>query len=166
MRNYLKILCFTAFLGGCSGYGGEWPSLSDPLPDESERERIFATADVKVGPESYAESETMNLASHETKQNSIAKEIANAIQEFNETFKSITEETDPEDRLIAWTGSQLALSRASATINRLRDLLNTSIEPASAESENYLKGLERAIGVYDHDLAKAKAALEAAKPEG
>lgn len=164
MHNTLKTLTLTLLLASCSGYGGIWPKLNDPLPDASERNRIRATPDTKIAPYEALESEAIDLALHKSRHNVIVADIAKAWSVFDDKMNSIENELDHEDKLIAWTGSQLALSRVSAEINKLRNLADQPIVAPSESAEIYLKSIATNLAKYDQRLNIEKENIAAKKP--
>lgn len=164
MHNTLKTLTLTLLLAGCSGYGGIWPKLNDPLPDASERNRIHATADIMVAPYEAVESEAIGLALHKSRHGVIVADIEKAWNVFDDKMNSIENELDQEDKLIAWTGSQLALSRVSAKINKLRDLADQPIIAPSESAEIYLKAIATNLAKHDLRLDIEKENIAAKKP--
>ena len=164
MHNTLKTLTLALLLAGCSGYGGIWPKLNDPLPDASERSRIHATADIKVAPYEGVESKAIGLVLHKSRHDVIVADVEKAWNVFDDKIHSIENELDPEDKLIAWTGSQLALSRVSAEVNKLRDLADQPIVAPSESAEIYLKAIATELAKYDLRLNIEKENIVAKKP--
>ena len=165
MHNTLKILAITLMLAGCSGYGDPWPKLNDPLPDPDERKLVRATADVKITPHTNIESKEMGFSAHRGQSLKIIKDIDAAWQVFHQGLENIAAENDPEDKRIAWTGTQLALSRVSAEVNRLRDLSEIPVEPDVTGDPDYMDSLKEKITRYDHALRDAKDKVRAQKPQ-
>jgi hypothetical protein len=165
MRKRLKLIIFTLFITGCSGYGGEWPKLNDPLPDPKDRDRIHITSDIEVAPYEQIEYEAITLVEHKSRHTVIIADIEEAWQDFDTKINSITIETDPEDKIIAWSGSQLSLSRVSAEINNLRNLMEQPIIETSENSDLYIESLKTHLTTNDRRLITAKGNIAALKPE-
>lgn len=165
MRKTLKTMIFSMALAGCSGYGGEWPRLNDPLPDASERSRINDSAPMLTAPSASIESESIDLAHHKNRQNTIVAEIEKAWQNFDSKIETIKNETDRDDKHIAWSGSQLALSRVSDHINTLRALGAVPIAPKSVGSDNHIKALRVKLNSYSQRLNAAKDTIANLRPQ-
>ena len=165
MRKTLKTIIFSMALAGCSGYGGPWPKLTDPLPDASERSRINDSRPIDVAPSALEESESIDLALHKSRQNTITADIEKAWVTFDNKIKSIKGETDRDDKHIAWSGSQLALSRVSDEINKLRALASLPITEKSVEANNHLNSLSVKLNSHDQRLDAAKKTTLALRPE-
>lgn len=163
MRNTLIIISFSIFATGCSGYVDDWPKLNDPLPDASERERIFTVADVKISSESMIDSPSLDLLTHQDRSAAIFINIKSAWVNFETALKAISTEDDTDDRLIAWSGSQLALSRVSAEINRLRNLIAVEVMPTSSEAESYGDDLKARLAENGDLIRAAKDKIESIK---
>lgn len=165
MRKTLKTIIFSIALAGCSGYGGEWPKLNDPLPDASERNRVNDGAPMLSAPNAPIESESIDLAHHKSRQNVIVAEIEKAWQAFDSKIEALKGEMDRDDKHIAWSGSQLALSRVSDEINTLRALGSLPITEKSVEADTHLNILRVKLNSYDQRLDAAKANIATLRPQ-
>lgn len=165
MRKTLKTIILSMALAGCSGYGGPWPKLNDPLPDASERSRVNDSTPMLMAPNATIESKSIDLALHKSRQNLIATDIEKAWQDFDSKIKTIKDEADRDDKHIAWSGSQLALSRVSDEINKLRTLISLPITEKSVDGDNHLKALRVKLNSYDQRLNAAKKNIAALRPE-
>lgn len=165
MRKTLKTIILSMALAGCSGYGGEWPKLNDPLPDASERHRVNDSRPMLTAPGATIESENIDLAHHKSRQNAITVGVEKAWQNFNSKIKAINNEADRDDKHIAWSGSQLALSRVSDEINKLRALVSLSITEKSVEADTYLNTIRAKLNDYDQRLDAAKKNIASLRPE-
>ncbi len=165
MRKTLKVIIFSIALTGCSGYGGLWPKLNDPLPDASERSRIYDSTPMFDAPSATIESESVALADHKSRQNVIITDIEKAWLDFDNKIKTINSEADRDDKHIAWSGSQLALSRVSDEINKLRALASLPVSEKSVEADNHITALGAKLNSYDLRLDAAKENIASIRPE-
>ena len=164
MYKTLKILTITLLATGCSGYAGTWPNLNDPLPNPDERKRIHIISDVKISPFEEIDSKSISFTEHQNLTASVNLRIQDAWLAFDKIRSSIEAQGDAEDKLIAWTGSQLALSRVSDEVNELRGLFTKPISNANAETVLYQRSLEERLSQLDKQLSAAKEVLAAQKP--
>ena len=165
MRKTLKTIIFSMTLAGCSGYGGEWPKLNDPLPDASERSRVNDSWSIDAAPSALEESKSIDLALHKSRQNIITADIEKAWQTFDSKIQTIKDEADRDDKHIAWSGSQLALSRVSDEINKLRTLMNLPVTEKSVDGDKHLNALRVKLNSYDQRLNAAKENIATLRPE-
>jgi len=111
-------------LGACSRASGNWPNLSDPLPDTTERERAVSRA----APAEHIAPEPVDPHSPMTKSVAIKlviavkAEIEKARKIYLASKAAINHETK-EDQEIAWHDTQAMLTRLSYTTERLDSVI-------------------------------------------
>ena len=165
MHKALKIITFTLFLTSCSGYGGVWPKLNDPLPNASDRSRVSEAPHIEITQPGEIESESVSLSLHKSRSDVIFTDIEKEWEDFDSKLNAIKNETERDDKLIAWSGSQFTLSRISDEINKLRIWIEMPIAEPSSDVENYVKSIEARLAKHNQRLATAKETITALKPK-
>lgn len=115
-------------LAACGSMSGDWPNLSDPLPDASERERVLE----RLQPVLPSAKPTREAAEPITKE-SAARIVAEAKTQITEAKtlylkakKSLAVATGEEKEVI-WHEAQLLLTRFSYTSNQLDSVLYSDV---------------------------------------
>lgn len=120
--NSLQMILLTSFsltLAACSR-SGDWPNLSDKMPDPAQRERVIVQTDPSAQPREIpdaltSEQEALSLLED------ITKSLSAARAEFERSMAAI--EPTAEDARIRWMSAQVAVTRLSQTASRLNAIL-------------------------------------------
>jgi len=160
----LLSLVLLAALPGCSS-NGDWPNLSDKMPDPASRNRVIERADPSVTPREQ-DQPPASIEDAETLFNTIKADIETARSAFTlalEAFKSSTQagSDTAEDKVHLWLETQLALTRLSQTASRL-DAILFSDELATSETNRRSREVKDRI---DAEVVAARQSLAAQKPE-
>lgn len=142
-------LIFLALLPGC-GMGGDWPNLSDRMPDPATRARVIDRADPSVAPrELDAAPQTPTDAQ------ALLAEIEQAIRVAQGDFETSMQSFETSrmatggdsDALHSWMEVQLMLTRLSQTASRLDAILfstplsGTAVHAAARETKDRIDTL-------------------------
>ena len=156
----LPMMLMMAF-AGCSSTG-DWPNLSDKMPDPATRTRAIERADPSIAPRveekvptSLAEAEAL-LATVTTDAGAARETYVQALEVFNNAGP------DNNDKVHLWLEAQLALTRLSQTISRL-DVILFDDGLATSELGERAKAQKQDI---DALVVAERQALAAAKPAG
>ena len=141
------IVGFAGFLSACTGAGGDWPKLTDPLPDPTARERVSVTSEPELAEESVIPTITTISAEEAQQILGAAEETLAALQaEYQQTLKAIAGK-EGEAWQDAWHTAQLALTRLSQETAVLDPIANSTIE-AFTEIAERASSLRRNIDSY------------------
>ncbi len=160
----LLSLVSLAVLAGCNS-NGDWPNLSDKMPDPASRNRVIERADPSVTPREQ-DQVPASLTDAETLFATVSSDIETARQAFPlalEAFKK-SMQADSEtasDRVHLWLETQLALTRLSQTTSQLDAIL---FNDALASSETGRRSREVKDRV-DTEVIAARQSLASQKPE-
>lgn len=103
---------------------GEWPNLSDPIPDASERNRVVERSRpaAPIAVEAPANDSAMTGADATQLVTSVTQQVEKARKLYVSAKKEI-ETKAGEEKLIAWHEAQLLLTRLSYSIEPLDSVL-------------------------------------------
>ncbi len=161
----LALLLFSLVaLPGCSS-NGDWPNLSDKMPDPASRNRAVERADPSVAPREQEQAPT-TLAEAKTLLASVTADIEAAQEAYAQALKAFndsgTNDDGPGDdeKVHLWLEAQLALTRLSQTASRL-DVILFNENLAGSE----IGGLSRTTkNRIDAQVVAARQSLAAKKP--
>jgi len=156
----LLLLVSTAAMSGCSS-SGDWPNLSDKMPDPALRGRTVERADPSVTPRPQEQAPTTS-AEAETLLAAVAADIASAQETYAQAVAAFRASGENNgDSVHLWLEAQLALTRLSQTASRLDVILfNDNL----ASSELGLRS-RAAKDRVDTQVVAARQALAAQKPD-
>lgn len=148
-------------LASCSGMSGDWPNLSDPLPDASERERVlergeptpFIAPDTQTRGNPLTQSTAIKLLTAVKADSAQAKKVYLA-------SKEAVDAAEGEEKEIAWHETQLLLTRLSHNTDRLDSIIYADqLKPHNIWEQ--AKSFQSMIDVY---VAAERQALNQLKP--
>ena len=148
-------------LSACA-VSGEWPNLSDKIPDASERIRVVEIAAASAVPEP-APTPVVSATDARVRLAEITTSIDAAKGAYNEALASYTASTNDSalNGTHLWLDAQLALTRFSQTVSTLDQIIyNDSVKgtaPASAAAETKK--------TFDQIVVAERQNLERIKPE-
>jgi len=135
------LLC--GLLAACGSWSGTWPTLSEPLPDQSARTKPLKTGK-KPSEQQLANAHADPAAPTRRSEDSLPKTAAEAETLLSEIKTYLETDTlayrdavakignsTADDRLDAWYDAQATLTRLSQTASRL-DILMDATDPAFA----------------------------------
>lgn len=130
--NTAQIICTILALtvAGCAG--GDWPSLSDKMPDPQDRVLVRAEPSLSGGErDSYAGDNNSVLTAadaesllHEVRRDlkAMKADYEAAVSDYSAMGKD-SDETNEQELRHAWLNTQLHLTRMSQTVSRLNAIL-------------------------------------------
>jgi len=131
----LSIAC-TNLLVSCSNFTSGWPSLSDPIPTQNDREgdtRAHATGQPAPAEPYSTEQKTALTKSVAIKQMTVIRvKIEKARMAYHSAWAALqertgtTQKTDTEEINTRWHNAQLQLTRYSTVLNKLDFIINSS----------------------------------------
>lgn len=172
--NFVSGFILAAMLAGCSIGGGDWPNLSDPLPDPKDRERQIerAEAQAPVDPNLPLPASRPGMkgavpkAPTEDTAPTTESEAATLLKDIKESLRLETlayreakaqisgaEGEDLQDR---WFAAQLALTRLSSTASRLDALIGFEAPEIAAQANTEADILEKFIVAERQKLFETK----------
>ncbi len=173
--NFVSIFTVALLLSACSSGKGDWPNLSDPVPDPSEREREIVRSEIPAGvsdgtplsPDRQALSGEASPAPTGDPVPTSEEEAADLLMAIKEALRSETlsyrqakariAEAEEGDALQdAWFSAQLALTRLSRTSSRLDTLLALEIPRIVAEATTEAQIMERFVVSERQKLFESK----------
>lgn len=131
-----------AILLVCSGCtrSGDWPNLSDKMPDPAERNRVIERADPSSEPRPVPQA----IVSEQDATQLLADTIdAVANAETNYEVAMQTWQQSEDEIRTSWMGAQLAVTRLSQTVSRLDEILFSQPLAGTATKETAAKLKER-----------------------
>ncbi len=147
-------------LAACAG-GGEWPSLSDPVPEASDRAAVILRARAVEPQRSGAETDT--FATRQEAEAALAAQFAriqNAREHYREAAAALAQASGPNDgdTAVHWGGAQIALTRYSAALSALDPILASTHlgETERVRAEAFFANTERRIAGERQRLAGLK----------
>lgn len=162
----LALLLFSlAALPGCSS-NGDWPSLSDKMPDPASRSRAVERADPSVAPRVQEQMPT-TLTEAKVLLASVTEDIKAAQEAYTQALRAFdgsgTNKNSPNDdeRVHLWLEAQLALTRLSQTASRL-DVILFNENLADTELGGRSRTTKSRI---DAQVVAARQSLAAQKPD-
>jgi len=158
------LLVSLAVLSGCSS-NGDWPNLSDKMPDPASRNRVIERADPSIAPREQDEVPT-SLANAETLFDTVSSDIEAAQAAFALALEAFVNSKQPDsdtasDKVHLWLETQLVLTRLSQTASRL-DAILFNDELATSETGRLSKEMKDRV---DTEVVAARQSLAAQKPE-
>ncbi|WP_417450106.1 hypothetical protein [Kordiimonas sp.] len=167
---YVSIFIALTALGACSHQDGEWPNLSDPLPDTADRNRpdtSAVTPNVKppapvrpaLSGEAIALPDKDPLPQSESAAMSLLDEIKKNLREETLAYRQAvarlgTADTDKLQDM--WFSAQLALTRLSRTASRLDPLLEMDMPTVKSAAEAEADIIERFVVGERQRLAESE----------
>jgi|GEM_PF-1400761 len=161
---FVSIFTVALLLSACSSGKGDWPNLSDPVPDPSEREREIIRSEIPAGvstgkpvpPNRQALSGEASPAptddpipTSEAEASDLLQVIKEALRDETLSYRKakarIAEAEEGDALQDAWFSAQLALTRLSRTASRLDTLLTLEIPRIVAEAAAEAKIMERFV---------------------
>ena len=124
MSYALKIIALSVLsllLSACSSLSGDWPNLTDPYPDASQRERVVERAN-PVAPTLLVDESPLTRSGAFKLLESTRARIDNAKKSY-QTSKGKIASAKGDDKLDSWNEAQLLLTRLSHTLSRLDAIL-------------------------------------------
>lgn len=111
-------------VAGCGSTSGNWPNLSDPLPDASERERVIERANPSANTASPAPARGNPMTKSVAIKllTAVKADVENANKAYLSAKAAINTATG-EEKGIAWHEAQLLLTRLSHTTNKLDSII-------------------------------------------
>lgn len=157
----LLLLSSLFFVSACSGTGGDWPNLSDPLPDASERERVLERAQPtkNSAPSTTERDNPMTVTVAIKLVTAVQADIENAQKKYLDVKNAITT-AEGEEKEIAWHEAQLLLTRLSHTA----DKLDSIIYAKQMKSENVWARASQIKNTHDTYVAGERQKLNSLKP--
>ncbi|MCJ9428224.1 hypothetical protein [Kordiimonas marina] len=165
------VLC--GLLAACAGRGDTWPTLSEPLPDQSARTKPLHPAK-KPADQQRASTHAEPAAPTRRTEDTLPKTAAEAdalLTEIKTDLKADTlayreavakvDEAAAEARLDAWYDAQAALTRLSQTASRL-DKLIAATDPALA---SVAEAAESQAGIIEKFVVDERQRLAGLKPQ-
>ena len=125
MKNsFVKYLALPLIMSACTATQGDWPSLNEPLPDISERQRITQTADpATTGALSPSADKTAKADP------AVIQGILDTIQEDYQAYETALQQhttAGMDEKAATWQTVQLYLTRLSHTVSALDPYLQTA----------------------------------------
>lgn len=112
---------------------GDWPNLSDKMPDPAERNRVIERADPTSTPRAAPQAVTSEQDANRALADVLAA-LGNAEAEFNSAME-VWRLGEGEIRT-NWMSAQLAVTRLSQTVSGLNGILfSTELEGSPAKQE-------------------------------
>lgn len=161
---FVSIFTATLLLSACTSGNGDWPNLSDPVPDPSEREREIVRSEIpghipsgKPAPPSRpaltGEASPAPTADQLPASEEEASDLLQAIKEalrdetlaYRKAKARIADAEEGDALQDAWFSAQLALTRLSRTASRLDTLLALEIPRIVAEATAEAQIMERFV---------------------
>lgn len=116
-----SLISMTA-LAGCSSTG-DWPNLSDKMPDPATRARVIERAGPSIVPREQDRVPT-STAEAEALLATVTIDVAAAQQTYSQALGAFKNSGSADsDKVHLWLEAQLALTRLSQTISRLDAIL-------------------------------------------
>ncbi len=112
-------------LSACSSMDGKWPSLTEPLPSDTERERVSEQAEPSTQTPPAPTSTTFTKSGAIKLFIRTETELAVAKSEFNQALATV-KNTSGETKSIAWNDAQLKLTRYSNIVSNLDAIVDAS----------------------------------------
>ena len=120
-------------LAACAGFSGDWPSLADPYPSASERERVIERAQ-PAAPVLFTDQSPLNKSAAIKLLTSVRARLDNAVTKYQGVVASLKDAHTGDDRdlqIDLWNEAQLSLTRLSHTASQLDAILETErLSPA------------------------------------
>ncbi len=172
---FVSIFTVALLLSACSSGKGDWPNLSDPVPDPSEREREIVRSEIPAG---VSNGETMpssrqvlsgepssaptadQTPASEDEASDLLQAIKKALRDETLAYRKakarIAESEEGDAVQDAWFSAQLALTRLSRTASRLDTLMALEIPRIVAEATAEAQIMERFVVSERQKLFEAK----------
>ena len=143
-------------IGGACARSGDWPNLSDKMPDPTERNRVIERANPSTGPRPspnaiVSEADASQLLSV------VVDAVADAEADFN-TAMGVWRQGEGEART-NWMSAQLAVTRLSQTVSRLNEILfNSSLggTPIAKNAAKIKTQVDALVVAARQELANSK----------
>ncbi len=127
---FLLILAFIMpLMAACSG-GGDWPNLSDRMPDPAERNKVIERTDVTTTPRPIDEQPQSPQSAAALLAN-VQGDLDVMTVAFEAAMQTWRDGEEPEVRDL-WMGAQLAVTRLSQTSSRLDTIILSEALDGSA----------------------------------
>ncbi|TNE67090.1 MAG: hypothetical protein EP335_01810 [Alphaproteobacteria bacterium] len=176
----LSVLAFCGLLAACAGKDSDWPTLAEPLPDASARERVAEAPLPREKPEvtHVTEPQTAMMLAVPAKPGHVVEErlpksaleaetmltgIKEDLRADTLAYREAVAKIGPlagDDRLDAWYDAQAALTRLSQTASRL-DMLTESDLPDIA---SVAKAAGTEAGIMENFVVGERQRLASLKP--
>jgi len=158
------LLVSLAVLSGCSSKG-DWPNLSDKMPDPASRNRVVEHADPSIAPREQDQVPT-SIADAKALFDTVSSDIKTAQEAFAFALEAFKNSKQPNsdtasDNVHLWLETQLTLTRLSQTVSRLDAILFNDALTAS-ETGRLSRELKDRV---DTEVIAARQSLAAQKPE-
>jgi len=172
---FVPVFTATLLLSACSGGKGDWPNLSDPVPDPSEREREIVRSEIPPSiPTSKPQPPVRPALSGGVAPAPLSdpipgteKDASDLLLKIKEVLRDetlayrkakakIAEAEEGDAQQDAWFSAQLALTRLSRTASRLDTLLALDMPRIVAEASAETEIMERFVVGERQKLFEAK----------
>lgn len=118
---FLLILAsITPLIAACSS-NGDWPNLSDRMPDPAERNKVIERTDVTTTPRPIDE-QPQSPQSAATLLANVRDDLDVAKAAFDAAMQTWRDSEEPDIKSL-WMGAQLAVTRLSQTSSRLDPII-------------------------------------------
>lgn len=111
-------------LSACSSSSGDWPSLAEPLPDTSSRERVIERAE-PVNTSRPVENSPVTVSTAIKLYDATEAKLRDIRSDYL-AAKARINSADAETKMIEWRDAQLKLTRYSKTLSRLDAIIDAS----------------------------------------
>ncbi|WP_262693177.1 hypothetical protein [Kordiimonas aquimaris] len=158
----LLIAALTACISACS-MSGDWPNLSDKIPDASERVRVVEQASISNAPKPKPEPALASAADAQARLADITVAINTAQEAYNKalsTYEASVRETNVNGTHL-WLEAQLALTRFSQTVSTLNEIIYS----ASLNATSPVSNAHEAKKAFDQIVIAERQRLNRIKPD-
>ena len=156
-------------LASCSGTNSSWPSLSDPLPSDTDRERVIERAEPTAPPaptringfgEDGQRLPTMSKSLAYKTLVAVEAETEKATDAYLKSKAAIAT-TEKVEKLVAWREAQLMLTRLSKTTARLDSILYSE----NLKGESIFEKTFRVYSKHEQFVASERQLLRKLMPQ-
>ncbi len=149
------------FVAACSSASGDWPNLSDPIPNASERERVVERAEPTplYAPEAPDRDNPLTQSVAIKLLTTVRAEVKRAKETYIASKGAIAREKG-EEKEIAWHEAQLKLTRLSHNADRLDSITYAD----QLKAENVWQQAQNLQAMTDSYVAAERQALSKLKP--